>query len=66
MACFAGGMTKRSNEKPKSATVGSHPETRRPTKKSGAPGAGSSKVRHSEKDVRGNHDKDGNAEQRAR
>jgi hypothetical protein len=59
-------MSKRTNEKSKTATTGSHPETRRSPKATGAPGTASSKVHHTEKDARSSHDKDGNDEQRAR
>jgi len=58
-------MNKRANEKAKSETHSTHPETRRQAKP-GAPGSESSKVKSSAKDVRNAHDKDGNSEQRAR
>jgi len=62
---FDGGMSKRAQVKPKSASQASHPETKN-SAKTGVPGSESSKVRNGGKDVRSAHDKDGNGEQRGR
>ncbi|MES1179463.1 MAG: hypothetical protein ABUL62_34420 [Myxococcales bacterium] len=59
-------MTKRTTEKSKTATAGAHPEMQHSRSKAGTPGTESSKARQGGKDVRNNHDKDGNGEQSAR